>query len=451
MVVPPALGGEAGTTASSEFRQVETVPPPPAFLYNRPPLPDQILQDKRQGRYATGIPIIGTDPDNGIWYGAQVQWYDDGRKDSPFFYYAPYRKRITVNVGRATEGTQDYWVDYDQPYVADTPWRVRGFGGYLEHKFQRYFGIGESTLGKLSFPGLPGVSFDRAEDYFNHLSDNSNGTTFARYNAYDRRQLLFTGDLERDYLGGVLRPLVGLQISHVDARDYTGKTVNGYVEQETKLHTDFRNGSIRDFEGGWLNLARVGLTYDTRDYEPDPTSGVLGQLLAEGSMQWMGADSRWGHFSATGQYFYPLVLEKTRLILATNAVYSNSFGGVPFFAYPSMNAPGVYTKEGLGGFRTLRGFYGERFVGPVQIQGNLELRWTVGSFTILNQNLRPMFVPFLDLGRVFDKSDRFSFDKWQPTGGLAFRLAWNVATIVSFDLGFSREGYGFYMETGHPF
>ena len=57
----------------------------------------------------------------------------------------------------------------------------------------------------------------------------------------------------------------------------------------------------------------------------------------------------------------------------------------------------------------------------------------------------------LDVGRVFDRTEQFSLQDWQVTGGLAFRLAWNLATIISFDLGFSREGPGFYMQIGHPF
>ena len=49
------------------------------------------------------------------------------------------------------------------------------------------------------------------------------------------------------------------------------------------------------------------------------------------------------------------------------------------------------------------------------------------------------------------RTEQFSLKDWQITGGPAFRLAWNLATIISFDLGFSREGTGFYMEIGHSF
>jgi outer membrane translocation and assembly module TamA len=62
-----------------------------------------------------------------------------------------------------------------------------------------------------------------------------------------------------------------------------------------------------------------------------------------------------------------------------------------------------------------------------------------------------MLVPFVDAGRVFDKVGRLSVNDWKITGGLSVRLAWNLATIISFDYGFGSEGNLFYMELGHPF
>ena len=449
---PPAvLADDPAPATSSQAPAPASILPPPDFARNKPLLPEFTLKDKREGTYFTGIPIIGSDPDNGVAFGAQVQWYDNGSKDSPFFFYAPYRKRVSATADITTRGTQEYYLEYDQPYVADSPWRIHGFGGYMRYKYENYFGIGTSTLGKLNFPGAPGVTYSKANDYFDALRANPGGITYADYNYYDRQQTLFTADVERDFLGGLLRPLLGIQVSYLNARDYTGGGYNGATNQETKLHADYSNGLINGFGGGWANLIRMGLTYDTRDYEPDPTSGILGQVLAEGAMRWLGASSNYGHVNVTGQGYYRLLPDLTHLVLAANAVYSNHFGTVPFYAYSSMAAPGNYRKEGLGGWQTLRGFNANRFVGPVQIQGNLELRWTLADFTIWGQNLRPMLVPFADVGRVFDRTEQFSLKDWQATGGLAFRLAWNLATIISFELGFSREGTGFYMEIGHSF
>ena len=446
-----SFAAEPIPAAKPEEPATASVPAPPDFMRNKPRLPDLELKDKKTGWYFTGIPLIGVDPDSGFNYGASIQWYDDGPKDNAFFYYAPYRKRVAVNVLRTTEGTQEYSVEYDQPYIANSPWRVRAFGGYLGNTFQNYFGIGERTLGRLSFPGNPGTTYGKASDYFDALKEDRNGKTWARYNFYDKRQPLFMANLERDYLGGLLRPLVGLQVSHLEAVDYTGRELEGNINQETKLREDYRLGSIRGFGGGWLNFLRLGLTYDSRDYEPDPTSGVLGQVLFEGTTRWLGASSDYGHVTLAGQSYLRLLPKLARLVLAANVAYSAHLGVVPFYAFPSMSLPTDERKEGLGGWESLRGYHLDRFVGKVQMQGNLELRWTLADFTIWNQNLRPMLAPFVDAGRVFDKVGRFSVDDWKITWGLSFRLAWNLATIISFDYGFGSEGNLFYMELGHPF
>jgi len=448
---PSSLAAGATPLAERTSLPVSATPAPPDFMRNKPRIPDLTLKDKKEGWYFTGIPLIGVDPDTGVNYGASIQWFENGPKDSPFFSYAPYRKRAEVIILRTTEDTQEYTIEYDQPYIADSPWRVRAFGGYLGNEVQGYYGVGERTLGRLNFPGRPGTTYRRANDYFDALKENPDGKTWARFNAYDKRQVLFRADLERDYLGGLLRPLAGLQISHVEAVDYSGDEVKGAVNQETLLRQDHREGRIRGFGGGWLNLLRLGLTYDSRDYEPNPTSGILGQLLFEGTARWAGASSDYGHLTAGWQGYQRLFPELTKLVLAANAAYSIHFGEVPFYAYPSMSVPTGTQKEGLGGWSTLRGYHANRFIGKVKIQGNLELRWSLPDFTVWNQHFQPMLAPFVDTGRVFDKVGRFSASDWKTSGGVSVRLAWNLATIISFDYGFGTEGNLAYLWLGQPF
>ncbi|MEI8192176.1 MAG: DUF5982 domain-containing protein, partial [candidate division NC10 bacterium] len=164
---PPAvLADDPAPATSSQAPAPASILPPPDFARNKLLLPEFTLKDKREGTYFTGIPIISSDPDNGVAFGAQVQWYDNGSKDSPFFHYAPYRKRVSATADITTRGTQEYSLEYDQPYVADSPWRIHGFGGYMRYKYENYFGIGTSTLEKLNFPGAPGVTYSKANDYF---------------------------------------------------------------------------------------------------------------------------------------------------------------------------------------------------------------------------------------------------------------------------------------------
>ena len=67
--------------------------------------------------------------------------------------------------------------------------------------------------------------------------------------------------VERDFWGGWLRPQLGLQITHVDVRDYTGDTIDGAIMQPTRLFTDHQAGKITGFQRrlgqraeAWLDL-----------------------------------------------------------------------------------------------------------------------------------------------------------------------------------------------------
>jgi hypothetical protein len=104
-----AAAGKQGTSAAN-------IPAPPEVMRNKPPIPDQLLKDKREGDYFTGLPLIGVTPESGIVYGATIQWYDNGPKNSPFFSYAPYRKKVNAIVDFGTKGRQEYILEYDQPY-----------------------------------------------------------------------------------------------------------------------------------------------------------------------------------------------------------------------------------------------------------------------------------------------------------------------------------------------
>ena len=62
-------------------------------------------------------------------------------------------------------------------------------------------------------------------------------------------------------------------------KDYTGDTINGATMQPTRLFADHQAGKITGFNGGWDNALKIGLTFDTRDFEPDPASGVMLQAV----------------------------------------------------------------------------------------------------------------------------------------------------------------------------
>jgi outer membrane protein assembly factor BamA len=442
VLFPVQVRGAAGTN-------LPPVLPPPVFMSNKSPLPDLLFKDKRAGRYFTGFPAVGWDPETGFNYGAAVQWFDNGPADSPFFRYTPYRQRVAVAASGSTGGSTRALIGYDQPYVADSPWRIRTAVGFNRNKFENYFGVGESTLSPLSYPGST-RTFDNFDDYTHALEQNVSGQTWARYNNYEKTEAGGVFTVERDYWGGWLRPQLGLQFNHVDVKDYTGENIDGAVMQPTRLLMDQQAGNVNGFNGGWDNALKVGLTFDTRDFEPDPASGVMLQAVGRISSQALGSAFDYQQITLSGRGFHNLLGETGRLILAGRATYIMQFGQVPFYSAPII----PFTDgdvSGLGGHATMRGFVTVRFVGDAAAFVNGELRWSFAETMLWKQHLRFMLVPFVDTGRVFNSISDTTLENWKFDGGLGFRLAWNLSTVVSFDYAISGEGSMFYMELGHQF
>lgn len=424
--------------------------PPPSFVAAKNPMPDLLLKDKKENWYVTGIPQIGVDPEEGFGLGAELQIYDNGPADSPFFRYAPYRRRIVAGAVWTTGGAENVYFGYDQPYINDTPWRIRAYAGWFANKYTDYFGTGTQTLQPLNYPGST-QTYQHFDDYQNALNQVVNGETWKEYNHYQSQRVLGSFNVEYDLLGGRLRPLAGVQLNYYNFKDYTGNIIDGAVMQETKLHEDARLGRISGVDGGWDNSLRAGLAYDTRDYEPNPTSGILAQTLVTGSTTAFGSGFNYGTAILSFSHFTSLMPSVTPLVFAGNYIYADRFGDVPFYAQNRLALPFDELKTGLGGWMTLRGYHRNRFVGEVTALATWELRWSFAETTILKQHLRFMAAAFGDTGRVFDSLGGTTLRDWKFDAGGGLRLAWNVATVISFEYGMSEEGGLFYMELGHQF
>jgi len=151
---------------------------------------------------------------------------------------------------------------------------------------------------------------------------------------------------------------------------------------------DASSGSIRGFDGGFDNNLRVGLSYDTRDYEPNPTSGILAQAMVDRihDGHWVRLQLRYRHLRLF--HFTSLMPSVTSLVFAGNYIYADRFGDVPFYAENRLSLPFDELKTGLGGWKTLRGFHRNRFVGEVTALATWELRWSFAEMTVWKQHLR---------------------------------------------------------------
>lgn len=415
------------------------------------------LNEKRELGYFTGLPLVNADPDTGIGFGARVYYFWNGRREDPLFAYTPYLHRVYAQAFFTTNGYQYHTVDYDGLYLGRSPYRLRAGVVYEKNIAANYFGRGTSTLGALAFPGASG-SYSSMSEYTDATGAiQPGGATYARYDRYILTRPVARASVERDLSGGVVRVLGGASVSYVTIRDYSGLNVttsNGTKapEADTRLRTDCNSGAIIGCQDGWNNQLKLGIAYDTRDFEPDPTSGVFADLTTEISSKAFGSRYDYGRVTAAPRFFVSALhaAPPARLTLAARGVYSISFGDVPFFDMGTLAFTDI-DQQGLGGLRTIRGFKQERFVGKVAALANLEVRWTFAEARLRKQRFHFMLVPFLDIGRVFDDVGGTTLAGWKRGQGAALRVGWNQATIVSFDYGVSTEGGALYVNFGHPF
>lgn len=444
--------GESAETAAGALEGRKELPPEvprPSFARNKHELPALLLKDKKEGRYIIPIPIVGYDPDTGINLGAGISFFQNGKKDSPFFRITPYRQLLLSQFVVTTKKVFQFSTYYDQPYFLDTPWRVRGELELYRNPIDSYFGIG-SAGNLLTFPGSSQV-FGSYRNYKNALDETVNGTTYSHYDEFKYSKMAVRGAAEYDLIGGLLRPLVGFQVAHVWIGDYTGSISGNVVQNPTHLRDDCNAGKAIGCHGGNDIYLKLGLTFDTRDFEPDPRRGLILTAMNELSPKFLGSAFNYGRLTTAVMGFGDILKYKTQqLVITGRFTYSWQFGDVPFYSM-NMFAMEDQDRPALGGIETLRGYSLNRFIGPVGMLANTELRYTFVEFNIFKQNIKLMAVPFLDFGRVFDSNKDIAFRDWKLGGGGGIHLAWNLSTVVSFDYAFGSEDQAFYMDIGHQF
>jgi outer membrane protein assembly factor BamA len=463
-----ALHGRAQSTASAPRVEaagpVDVTPPPalPAFLSGKRKISDYDLAQKQEGAYLTGLPLVDSDPDTGFGFGARVYRYWDGEHTDPLFEYTPYRHRVFGQVFATTNGYQDHTIDYDAPYLGGSAFRLRASVYYERNKAANYFGRGASTLGGLSFAGRTFATFDDYTSASRQLTPGPNGAVaYTLYDKYDLEDPGIAATVERDFFGGVVRVQAGLAASYVRVRDYTGAPIKADDAATGRTNVDATMGTthLRDdcdaarivgCAGGRHDTLKLGVAFDTRDFEPDPNAGFFFDLTAELSSRYIGSEYDYARVTFSPRAFVSPLPKLADVVLAGRAVYSVQTDGTPFFAMNNL----AFTdgdRQGLGGLRSLRGYKQDRFVGPVAAMANVEVRWTFVDFTVASQSFALSVAPFLDIGRVFDKVGDFTFSNWKRGQGAGLRVAWNKATVIVFDYGISSEDSGLYMDFGHQF
>jgi outer membrane protein assembly factor BamA len=187
-----------------------------------------------------------------------------------------------------------------------------------------------------------------------------------------------------------------------------------FPDSEPTLFEQYRTwGIIKDSEadGGLNSTVRVGLLFDTRDKEGAPSRGVWAEAHVMMAPKWLGTTNPYYKYSATFRHYVPIV-SKDRLTFAYRLNYEGTFGRkAPYYVLPYMTTVGpTYDRDGMGGFRTVRGIMRNRVQGLDMASYNAELRWRFVQFTLWKQNIAFGLNVFSD-GTMVTKGYDMSFGR----------------------------------------
>lgn len=364
------------------------------------------------GINVTGIPVFNFNSDEGFGYGARVSFYSYSRGG-----YNPYFYLIDTQVSFTTGGRKEVFVFFDSPFLLGEGNRLTGEIRYQDIDFTPFYGLGhESTfieaLTKEDDPGFIN------EDYYR----------------FGRKRITAWLDYQRAM--GSFRALAGLGINHTDV---------GTLDGTTALEVDnFVSGK----EGGFTNYLKFGLVYDTRDFEPAPTRGDWIDVLFEWSNEAIASDYNYRRLTLTQRHYIPLT---GNLVLAERLAFVQSWGDIPFYE-TAFIASSFRIEEGVGGAKSARGLLKNRYLGPVETFGNLELRWRLTDFKMLGQNLFLALSAFYDFGGAWNNLDDFSLDTLHGGQGGGIHVGWDESFIISIDGGKGEDvGLALYIGIGYLF
>jgi hypothetical protein len=442
---------------------------------------EEELKSKKEGSFFTGLPSISSDPITGIWYGGSGYYIDNGKKTNPLFAYQPYEYRVSVDVYQSSTAAKFYGAGIDLPYFKNSPYRINLYGFYDRNLKTQYFGVGEETLKPLSH--YPRNDNTQAIVYNSDFNEREEALSFRRrgkrgselpvvtdkfYNEYQAEQSGFTSSVDRTFWGKY-RFAVGIDIYKTVIKTYDnrwtkakdpffGETIFPLINVDiptpngtTKLTEDSESKKILGLNGGYTNFLKIGLAYDTRDFEPNPRRGIFAEINYIKVAKAFGSDYEYQRSFVHLKTFYQLFPNHFQeLIFATRVGLTRVTGEIPFFHYRY-----IWSLDGpilaLGGDATTKGYKQDRFVGLVTGFGNLELRWRFANWNFKEESFAFQLVPAFSLGRVWDKIERVNLLGYKYSYIWGFRIIWNQSTVISMDYAWSREDRQFFLNLEHNF
>lgn len=429
------------------------------------------------------LPAVAFDADKGFQLGALLNIYDFGDGST----YPNTRQHWYFEASFFTKGSQLFVVSYDNKFLIpgvrwssaltitnDKAMDFYGFNGYMSHYDHERVKAGKDKQNLEQYIYTPKYRINRLailfkSDFVGNIWDN---------------KLFWEAGYHLSYFKQGYKQQGALNLDKINKNKKEEKM---FPADEPTIFDQYRKwGLISEDEawGGLNSSVRLGLLFDTRDKEGAPSRGIWAETHLMMAPKWLGTTNPYYRYSATFRHYVPIV-KNDILTFAYRLNYEGSFGkDTPYYVLPYITTMGqTYDRDGMGGYRTIRGIMRSRVQGLDMASYNVELRWRFVQFTLWKQNIAFGLNIFSD-GTMVTKGRDMSFrgeeqyrseydayiakgtkaDRPHITVGGGLRFIMNQNFIVAFEYGLpiskfskdpiikNQDGNGaFYINTGYLF
>ena len=429
------------------------------------------------------LPAVAFDADKGFQLGALLNIYDFGDGST----YPNTRQQWYFEASFFTKGSQQFMVSYDNRFLIpgvrwstaltifnDKAMDFYGFNGYMAHYDYEKVALGKDKTNLENYIYTPKYRINRIavlfkSDFVGNIWDN---------------KFFWEAGYHLSYFKQGYKNQSALNLDKINKNKAPEKM---FPETEPTIFDMYRRWGLISEEEAWGGLnstVRLGLLFDTRDKEGAPSRGIWAEAHLMLAPKWLGTTNPYYRYSATFRHYVPIV-KNDILTFAYRLNYEGTFGkDAPYYVLPYITTVGQsYDRDGMGGYRTIRGIMRSRVQGLDMASYNAELRWRFVSFTLWKQNIAfglnifsdgTMVTKGRDMSFRGDEQYRAEYDAYMAEGteadrphitvGGGLRFIMNQNFIVAFEYGLpvskfskdplikNQDGKGaFYINTGYLF
>ncbi|MDR1793545.1 MAG: BamA/TamA family outer membrane protein [Bacteroidales bacterium] len=416
------------------------------------------------------LPVIAFDQDRGFQYGGLLNLYDYGDGST----YPVPRQQWYIEVSAYTKGSQQVFLTYDTKHLIPN---VRmSIAATFNHDMAMDF---------YGFNGYQAVYPADSIKFWSKQKDKT-GMPDKYKNAFFRLERYIV-TAKADFVGNIWKNKFFWEASYYFSwnkyQSINFDKINKGKKEAEQFHSQTLFEKYQDWGiipeneigGGFTSALKAGLMFDTRDFEAAPSKGIWAEGHVLIAPKFMGTTHPYYRYSLTFRHYIPCV--KDKLVLAYRLHYRGTIGNyMPYYILPVFSTVGrEYDRDGMGGYRTVRGIVRTRVQALDDAFFNVELRWKFVSFKLWKQNIYLGLNAFCDGAisvRYYDVSYRgnggtamedeykqyisTAKDGLHAAAGGGFRIAINQNFIIAVDYAYpfnKQDGLkgSLYVNTGYLF